>query len=154
MTEKFTEKITEINTQEYTKKYDSEKPEQLPALTLAYIGDAYYELVVRNFLLRRGIRKVEELHRTAITLVRAGMQARLAHALESELDEQERTVLHRGRNTKGLHNPKGATVQEYRAATGLEALVGFWYLRGDEERLERCFAVLYEIWEGDRKCLK
>lgn len=133
----------------FTDKYADARPELLPALTLAYIGDGYYELVVRNLLLKRGCRKVEELHKAAISLVRAGMQARLARELEPELTEQERSVLHRGRNTRGLHVPRGATVQEYRAATGMEALVGFWYLRGDQQRLERCFEVLYTLWEGN-----
>jgi ribonuclease-3 family protein len=142
---------TDINKKKNIAKFASDKPELLPGLTLAYIGDGYYELVVRNHLLSEGARKVEELHKQAISLVRAGMQARLAHRLEPELSEFELTVFHRGRNAKGQHIPKGATVSDYRAATGMEALVGYWYLAGAEERLERCFEVLWQIREEEQR---
>ena len=128
-------------------KYLSEQPELLPALTLAYIGDGYYELVVRNFLLEQGLRKVDDLHKNAVGLVCAGAQAQLAHRLQPELHENEAAVLRRGRNAKGLHIPKGATVANYRLATGLEALVGYWYLKGDWERLDYCFKVLWQLRE-------
>ncbi len=147
--EKLSVAFTDSFTDKFTDKFTDARPELLPALTLAYIGDGYYELVVRNLLLKTGRRKVEELHKAAISLVCAATQAHLARRLEPELTEQERSVLHRGRNTRGLHVPKGATVQDYRAATGMEALVGFWYLRGEHQRLERCFEVLYTLWEAE-----
>ncbi len=126
-----------------------DQPELLPALTLAYIGDGFYELTVRNHLLSAGVRRVDDLHTQAIALVRAGTQAELARRLLSELDGQEQSVFHRARNAKGQHTPKGATPGEYHAATGLEALVGYWYLTGAAARLERCFTVLWEI-EGEK----
>lgn len=129
----------------FSEKFVTEHPEQLPALTLAYIGDGYYELVVRNRLLTEGARRVEELHTQAVALVRAGTQARLARALMPELSELENSVLHRGRNAKGQHVPKGASVLEYRLSTGLEALIGFWYLTGAEERLSWAFAQLWRL---------
>ncbi len=135
MTENFIEKATIAN------------PEQLPGLTLAYIGDGYYELVVRNHLLAGGARKVDDLHKQAIALVRAGRQAQLVRLLEPQLDEAEQGVYHRGRNAKGQHIPKGATVAEYRMATGLEALVGYWYLAGKDERLRHCFDLLWQLEE-------
>lgn len=129
----------------FVEKAQVERPEQLPSLALAYIGDGYYELVVRNHLLAAGARKVDALHKQAISLVRAGTQARLVKLLEPELDEQELGVYHRARNTKGQHAPKGATVGEYHTATGLEALVGYWYLTGAKERLARCFELLWQL---------
>lgn len=135
--------MTEI----FVEKASIECPEQLPGLTLAYIGDGYYELVVRNHLLAAGARKVDGMHKQAIALVRAGMQARLVKEMEPELTEREQGVYHRGRNAKGQHIPKGSTVSEYRAATGLEALVGYWYLSGANERLSRCFELLWQLEE-------
>lgn len=123
------------------------QPELLPALTLAYIGDAVYELSVREHLLAAGVRRVEELHTRAVALVRAGTQAALAERLLPELSAAELGVFHRARNAKGQHPPKGAAPGEYHAATGLEALVGYWYLTAARERLERCLAVLWEIEE-------
>lgn len=116
---------------------------------MAYIGDGFYELTVRNHLLSAGVRRVEELHTKAIDLVRAGTQAELARRLLVELSEDEQGVFHRARNAKGQHTPKGATPAEYHAATALEALVGYWYLTGAAARLEMCFAVLWEI-EGEK----
>lgn len=142
--------MTEI----FVEKAAVERPELLPGLTLAYIGDGYYELVVRNHLLAAGVRKVDSLHKQAIGLVRAGMQSRLVMIMESELDEIELGVYHRGRNAKGQHIPKGATVAEYRAATGLEALVGYWYLTGADERLQRCFELLWQLEEEQTEAKK
>lgn len=129
----------------FCEKFITDKPEALPALTLAYIGDGYYELVVRNRLLIEGTRRVEELHVQAVALVRAAAQARLARLLEPQLTEAEVCVLHRGRNAKGQHVPKGAKVTEYRLATGLEALVGYWYLTGAAERLAWAFDLLWQL---------
>ena len=117
-------------------QYLQDDPELLPALTLAYIGDGYYEMAVRNYLLKQGLRRVDDLHKNAIELVCAATQAQLAHRL---------TVLRRGRNAKGMHIPKGATVANYRLATGMEALVGYWYLCADWERLDDCFAQLWQM---------
>lgn len=134
-------------TEEFQVKAEIDHPELLPSLTLAYIGDGYYELVVRNHILAGGTRKVEALHKQAISLVRAGMQARLVKQLEEELDETEMGVFKRARNAKGQHTPKGATAGEYHTATGLEALVGYWYLTGAKERLARCFELLWQLEE-------
>ena len=126
-------------------QYLQDDPELLPALTLAYIGDGYYEMAVRNYLLKQGLRPVDALHKNAIELVCAATQAQLAHRLQPGLNEVEQTVLRRGRNAKGMHIPKGATVANYRLATGMEALVGYWYLCADWERLDDCFAQLWQM---------
>ena len=120
-------------------QYLQDDPELLPALTLAYIGDGYYEMAVRNYLLKQGLRRVDDLHKNAIELVCAATQAQLAHRLQPGLNEVEQTVLRRGRNAKG------ATVANYRLATGMEALVGYWYLCADWERLDDCFAQLWQM---------
>ena len=109
-------------------------PGQLPALTLAYIGDAVYELYVRTRLLSKS-HKVHTLHQLAINRVNNNTQSDLLAKIESELSEEELSVVRRGRNAKGVQVPKNANVQTYHRSTGLEALVGYLYLSGDEPRL-------------------
>ena len=109
--------------------------EQLPALTLAYIGDAVYELYVRQSILQKG-KKVHDLHRLAINRVNNNTQSDLLRKVEEELSEAEMAVVRRGRNAKGAQVPKNADVVTYRRSTGLEALVGYLYLTKQQERLE------------------
>ena len=104
-------------------------------LTLAYIGDAIYDLVIRTIVVERGNRPANKLHRKVVSYVNARVQARMIEALESELTQEEETVYHRGRNAKSYTVAKNATVIEYRKATGLEALCGYLYLQGRQERM-------------------
>jgi len=108
------------------------------ALTLAYLGDAVYELWVRTHLLELGYEKVKDLHHIATDYVRATTQAQLLHGLMPELTETEGQVVMRGRNTKGSH-PKSTDVITYRHATAFEALVGYWQLTGQAERMVWAF---------------
>lgn len=108
------------------------------ALTLAYLGDAVYELWVRTHLLELGYEKVKDLHHIATDYVRASTQAQLLQGLMSELTETESQVVRRGRNAKGSH-PKSTDVITYRHATAFEALVGYWQLTGQEERMAWAF---------------
>ncbi|MDD3652712.1 MAG: ribonuclease III domain-containing protein [Desulfotomaculaceae bacterium] len=107
----------------------------MPALVLAYIGDAVYELVVRSYLVESGVVKVKQLHNEAVRLVNAKTQARVLQALEGMLSDEETSVMRRGRNTKSQHTPRSAGVIEYRQSTALECLVGYLYLKGDTTRL-------------------
>jgi len=122
-------------------------PGQLPALTLAYIGDVVYELYVRQHCLDQGLCKVQDLHRAVVRLVQAKAQAALAHHIENALTQTELAVMRRGRNAKGHPAPKGASVTMYRQATGLEALVGYWYLGREQERLDWFFHLVWEMKE-------
>ena len=124
-----------------------ETPNFMPALTLAYLGDVVYEIEVRKYLIKQGIYKVDDLHKTAVTLVRANTQAEFVTLIKGELNEQEESVFRRGRNAKGQHNPKGATLYAYKMATGLEALVGYWYLTENQERLDWFFE---KLWQFDQ----
>ena len=112
--------------------------QEMNALTLAYLGDAVYELWVRTHLLELGHEKVRELHKQAISYVRASTQAQLLHALLPELDEVEHQVVLRGRNSKGGH-PKNVDVVTYRHATAFESLVGYWQLNGQIGRMQWAF---------------
>lgn len=109
-------------------------PNQYSSLVLAYIGDCVYELFVRTYLIRDNNLPVKKLHRDAISLVNAGAQARLYHKIEGILTEEETAVYKRGRNTNS-HPPKNADLQEYKSATGVEALIGYLYLKGDSDRI-------------------
>lgn len=104
-------------------------------LTLAYIGDAIYDLVIRTIVVERGNRSANHLHKKTVTYVNARVQAKMIDALEEELTEEELAVYHRGRNAKSYTSAKNASIIEYRKATGLEALCGYLYLQGEQERM-------------------
>jgi len=120
-------------------------PDRTPALVLAYIGDAVYEILVRRHLLESGITKVKELHREAVKFVNATTQARVVHALEDKLTEAEQKVIKRGRNAKSGSPPKNTPVITYRYGTALEALFGYLYLKGDKDRLAEIFELVKAI---------
>jgi ribonuclease-3 family protein len=109
---------------------------ELPALTLAYIGVAVYELWVRSYLIRQGLVRADDLHKAAVRFVQAKGQAALIKKLLPELNEEEQAVFQRGRNAKGQY-PRQCDVQEYRYATGFEALVGHLYMTDQQERLDK-----------------
>ena len=104
-------------------------------LTLAYVGDAVYELVIRSVIVSRANRPSNELHKLAVKYVQAAAQAAMAECLLPVLNEEEEAVYRRGRNAKSYTMPKNSSVADYRRATGLEALVGYLYLSGQEQRL-------------------
>lgn len=124
------------------------KWQEMNPLTLAYLGDAVYELWVRTHLLELGHEKVKELHKLAISYVRAGTQAKILHVLLPELDEQELQIVLRGRNAKGGY-PKNVDVVTYRHATAFESLVGYWHLNKQIERMYWAFNKADGILRGD-----
>ncbi|MGI6678219.1 MAG: Mini-ribonuclease 3 [Dehalobacterium sp.] len=123
------------------------QPKQLPALTLAYIGDAVYELWVRKHLIHQGCVRVNALHHQAIKYVNAAAQSELMGLLEPILDDQELRIFKKGRNAKSGRQPKNMDMIDYRRATGLEALVGYLYLLNKQEKLEQIFTILVEMVE-------
>ena len=104
-------------------------------LTLAYIGDEIFELVVRTVLVERKNTQPEKLLKAATKIVKAETQALMIEALKEDLTDEELTVYKRGRNAKAVTRAKNATMSEYRRATGFEALMGYLYLKGDMERM-------------------
>lgn len=103
-------------------------------LTLAYIGDGIYDLMIRTIIVERGNRAANGLHKSASKIVNAGTQARMIEALTDELTEEELAVFKRGRNAKSYTSAKNATIGDYRKATGFEALMGFLYLSNQMDR--------------------
>lgn len=109
---------------------------QESGLTLAYIGDAVYELKIREHLLSAGITKVANLHKEAITkYTSAQAQSKIINYLMDKLTEEEIEYFKRGRNTGGTHHPKNSSLKDYRLATGFESLIGALYLEKNEKRL-------------------
>lgn len=104
-------------------------------LTLAYIGDDAYDLVIRTYLLSRGNMPVNKINKMANALVKAETQSSMMDVIEPLLDEEELAVYKRGRNAKSNTKAKNATVADYRRATGFEALMGYLYLKGSYERM-------------------
>ncbi|MBT9168206.1 MAG: Mini-ribonuclease 3 [Syntrophomonadaceae bacterium] len=113
----------------------------LPPLLLAYVGDAVFELYVRQKLINNKVLPINRLHKKATEIVRAGGQEAILRQIELHLTEEEADVVRRGRNTKG-RVPKNADMAAYRRATGFEALLGWLYLNGSQERLSQLFALI------------
>ena len=104
-------------------------------LTLAYLGDAVYELVIRTLVTGRGNAPVDQLHHAASALEKDQAQSRLSYAILDELTQEELAVFKRGRNAHSYTRAKNASVSDYRRATGFEALMGYLYLTGRYERM-------------------
>ncbi|HIY17881.1 MAG TPA: ribonuclease III [Candidatus Blautia avistercoris] len=104
-------------------------------LTLAYLGDAVYEIMIRTSLVKKGNCAVNKLHKKASSLVKAQAQSRMIGYMEEYLTEEEYQIYKRGRNAHSPTMAKNATMTDYRRATGFEALVGYLYLKEDFQRL-------------------
>ncbi|MEE1312829.1 MAG: ribonuclease III domain-containing protein [Lachnospiraceae bacterium] len=104
-------------------------------LSLAYIGDAVYEVIVRTILLNHGNMAVNKYHRKASHMVNASAQARMMKEIEPLLSEEEVAVYKRGRNAKSYTSAKNASIIDYRIATGFEALIGYLYLKENMDRI-------------------
>ena len=115
--------------------------QQISMLGLAHIGDAVYELLVRSCILCEGKTTNTRLHSATVGYVSAGAQAAALERLLPELTEEERSVCRRGRNTRVNSIPKHADIAAYHAATALECLFGWLYLKGQKERINRLFAL-------------
>ena len=117
---------------------------KISMLGLAHIGDGVYELLIRTMLCAEGHAAVGELHRLTVAHVKAPAQAKAMEKLLPLLTEEELALYRRGRNAHVHGVPQGASVGEYHAATGLEALFGWLYLQGRHERLNTLFAAAME----------
>lgn len=118
------------------RKFSKEEARMLNPLQLAFVGDGAYEAFIRNYILSKNKElSAHKLHVEAIKYVRAHAQSEIIKRIEEDLTEDEIYIYKRGRNTKSATVPKNADMAEYRAATGLEALIGYLYLIDDKERL-------------------
>ena len=104
-------------------------------LTLAYIGDSAYDLVIKSLVINRGNCQVKKLHAQTSRMVQASAQSEMMRALQPLLTEEEHNVYKRGRNAKSVSPAKNQTITDYRRATGFEALIGWLYLKNDWKRI-------------------
>ncbi len=125
-------------------------PSLIPGATLAYLGDAVFEVITRTHLLKSGIHHAGRLNRMALDYVRAETQARGLERILPLLTEEEEAIYRKGRNAGGLTAPKHATLADYRKATGLEALFAYLYLKQDRDRLELLFSQAFPQTPRDR----
>lgn len=109
----------------------------LSPLQLAYIGDSVHSLIVRNHLIRQNL-NVKKMHLKSVQAVCAVQQSKALEKLLPFLSDEEISIVKRGRNAHAHHaGPRSASVSEYAGATGLEALIGYLYLTGQDHRLSQ-----------------
>ena len=104
-------------------------------LTLAYIGDAVYDVIFRTAVVSQGNAPVNKLHHKTIQYVKAPAQAALIESIMDELTPEEEAVYKRGRNAKSISPAKNQSITDYRRATGFEALMGYLYLKKEWKRM-------------------
>ena len=118
--------------------------DQYSPLTLAYMGDCAYEIVIRTLLVHKGNTHVDRLNKRASNLAKAATQSRIIGAIQDSLTEEELTIYKRGRNAKSYTSAKNASINDYRRATGFEALIGWLYLKGEFERMTQLIKLGFE----------
>ena len=114
-------------------------------LVLAYVGDSVYDTFIRTMLVSNGSVQVNKLHKRSIKFVSAKAQAEITEQLNHILTEDEQDIVRRGRNTKSNSVPKNADMNDYRYATGFEALIGYLYLIGNTKRLMDLFEIISKM---------
>ncbi|MFD2744803.1 Mini-ribonuclease 3 [Paenibacillus yanchengensis] len=120
----------------------NKSPEQTNPVVLAYIGDAVYEMLIRQYLISLPNQKPHHLHKQATKFVSAAAQRQILEQWQPHLSEEEKDVVRRGRNTKSGAPPKNADVADYRQATALECLVGYLYYKNQMERIMELLAIV------------
>jgi len=130
----------------FNKTMEDKEVLQFNPLQLAYLGDAVWEIIVRYDLISRKL-NVHHMHQKCIQLVNAHSQACILHLIEESLSSDEREIVRRGRNTHFKHTiPQNQSPEDYSAATGFEALFGFWYLTGNNERISQITDMIKEVY--------
>lgn len=128
----------------------SRKPELIPPIALAYIGDAIYEVAIRQYLLSKPNLRPNHLHQNATGFVSAKGQSRILSYIENELLPDELDIVRQGRNAKSSV-PKNANVLEYRHATAFECLIGYLYISDRQDRLRELIVLGIETMEQAKK---
>lgn len=130
----------------FKSKFTLQQARQLNPLVLAFIGDAIYEVFIRTYLVNNNREmSVHKLHVKAISFVKAHAQSEFMKKIEDKLTEDETNIFKRGRNSKSGTVPKNADLQEYKMATGFEALLGYLYITEQNERLNYFLNMTLEI---------
>ena len=104
-------------------------------LTLAYIGDSVYDLIIKSLVINEGNKQVKKLHQETSHMVQASAQSEMMRVIQGVLTEEEHAVYRRGRNAKSVSPARNQSLTDYRRATGFEALMGWLYLKSDWKRI-------------------
>ena len=115
---------------------DIDRMNMLSPLVWAYIGDAYYEMFIRTYLVNNSSAKPHKLHIEAIKYVSAKSQAKILDKITPILTQEEQDIVRRGRNTENHHVAKNADIAEYAKSTAFESLIGYLYLTHQDSRLD------------------
>lgn len=120
---------------------------ELNVLVLAYIGDSVYEVYIREYLVKKGIFKVDKLQKEAIKYVSAKSQAGFVNYLISNaiLNDDELDIFYRARNHKGSRHPKNTDIITYKISTGFEAIIGYLYLENKKDRIFEIMDFIMEV---------
>ena len=113
-------------------------------LTLAYIGDSIYDLIIKSLVVNEGNRQVQKLHKETSMRVQASAQSKMMRAIQEHLTEEEHAVFKRGRNAKSVSPAKNQSITDYRRATGFEALMGYLYLKKEWKRMLELVKIGFE----------
>lgn len=132
-----------------TEKADIQFVNQLSPLVLAFVGDSVFDLFVRSRLVMKRKESAHRMHVKAINYVRASAQSRIVSELYDRLNDDEKIIFRRGRNSKSATVPKHADVLDYRRATAFEAVLGYLYLLGKYDRLEEILNMSADIIEQE-----
>lgn len=116
---------------------------------LAYIGDAYYELKVREYLINKGITKSKELRKVSIDFVSASAHQKIYEEIKDEFTEEENKIFLRGRNSASFGHRKNVDRASYAISTGLEAVIGYLYLSNNEKRLDYLIHLIFSKVDGE-----
>lgn len=119
-------------------------PNELSPLTLAFIGDTVFDMLVREDIICSANRPANDLHNLAVQKVKASAQCGFCSKIMPCLSEKEMSVFKRGRNAKSGHLPRNASRNDYHMATALEALFGYLYLSGEIERIRELYSIITE----------
>lgn len=120
-------------------------PMQVSPLSLAYIGDAVYEVYIRSYIMRSDNMPVAKLHKAATRYVSAKAQAQIVKSIMDDFTAEELSVYKRGRNAHSYTSAKNADIVDYRMATGLEALLGYLHIKKDNARLEEIITKCIDV---------
>lgn len=127
---------------------DKKTAKSYSSLTLAFLGDSVFEILVRQKIILNGDMKIDKLHSTKVELVCAKFQARVIPYILDLLTEEELSIFKRGKNSK-CHAPKNTDISDYRLATGLESLFGYLYLIGDEKKINELFSIIWNLYNKE-----
>ncbi len=128
---------------------DGLDPKSYSPLSLAYIGDAIYEIVIRTIVMSAGNMSVNKYHKKSSSMVKASAQAGVYDNIKEKLTDEEAAVYKRGRNAKSATAAKNASIVEYRMATGVEALIGYLYLSGRTARALELIKIGLDVGENE-----